>query len=232
MNDLNALVAQCLADIDEDAPTFRGLCERLRSAPPDLLLNAQRFPELAVELRKLRPCALWAYGSPLDTLRAKVSMCLDGIVCPVTSGSDLPPAQGRECWLELEAENAERLLPTLPSGWGVVIRGAYHEIPWQNLRRLSRLRPLGVHLTQVPLQHSARPHPLDLVVGQRDVGYAEALSSLAPRALGWPSLGVAWASGLARIGRSGKLGLLCKTGEALDWVLRLGAQGLCPTLPT
>ncbi len=231
MSALDAEVAACLAEIDEDSPRFRERCEALRSVPAAALLAAARFSELALELRKLRPQALWAYGAPEVALSAKMAMCLDGIICPVTAGATIPKAQGKECWLELEAEAAESLLPTLPMGWGVLVRGVFEQIPWENLRRNSRLRPLGVHLTVVPGSLSA-PVPLDLVLGPSDVGYAEALSTIGSRALVWPALGGDEAVALVHVGRNSRAGLVCETSRALDWMLRLGTQGLCRTLPT
>jgi phosphohistidine swiveling domain-containing protein len=200
---------------------YRGAREMLpRIASADL-------SKLAQELRKLRPWPLWAYGDPLASLRAKREASLDGILCPVSEVSGLPPTEGRECWLELAGDDAERLLPEVPPGWGVVVRGALEDIPWSALRRLSRLRPLGVHLTRIP-QDPAPPIALDLAVVSGSVGASAPLSGLAPRMLVSADAHMLFAADSdavsTRLGHARQVGVLCETKRSLEWVLRLALR--------
>jgi phosphohistidine swiveling domain-containing protein len=173
--------------------------------------------QLMQELRKLRPVALWAYGPAAPALATKEEACLDGIVCPLEDPERLPTPQGRECWVEVPAADVLALLPRIPPGWGIVVRAGADELAWSEVRRASRLRPLGCHLT-LPCPH--RPPPgLDLLIVSGHVGALEELSPLAARVL------VAGDFSQIRtgIGHSSWSGLLCRTERTLACALELAS---------
>ncbi|MFT3922460.1 MAG: PEP-utilizing enzyme [Myxococcales bacterium] len=189
---------------------------------------------LAQELRKLREIALWAYGPPDAALQAKEDAWLDGIVCPVTSPEGIPAARGRECWLEVPGAELLAWLPRLPAGWGVVVRGGLPELPLSELRRMARLRPLGLWLdagiegTHAGVDVEAARHGaprFDLAVLGPGVGPSEELSGLAPRLLSRADS----ASDSARLSHPAIGGVLCETGRASEWILRLALRLRAPT---
>jgi|GEM_PF-5460879 len=218
----------------------RGPCEAL----PHVV--SEEFKRLAQELRKLRPLALWGYGPPEAALRAKEEACLDGVVCPVRDLEGVPPARGRECWLELSAERAAELLPHVPAGWGVVLRGEVSEARLAELRGLARLRPFGVHLPEAFAEtHAAQPkmagagierstprgsasaraEGFELAVVPPNVGALTPLSGLAPRLL----LRLDSAQDAALLGQLAVGGVLCETGRSFEWMLRLALRPRAPT---
>lgn len=231
------LVEAALAAIEEDSPRFRdhvaalldteldGLLEapprghasRAQGAPPRV--RAPELRRLLAELRKLRRTALWGYGPCEAALQAKEACSLDGIVCPIVSVEGLPAPRGRECWVEIDAKAAPTLLPELAPGWGAVISGELAEAPLVALRRLSRLRPLGVRVTPPIGAHllSLTHLNLDLALIASDVGDLEALSNLAPRRL----LCVDSAVDLRGSGHVTQGGLVCAVEDVLEAALRL-----------
>jgi phosphohistidine swiveling domain-containing protein len=117
---------------------------------------------LFAEVRKLRPTPLWVAGDAAAALRLKDDACLDGALCSWPAGIELPPALGRECWVEIDAKEVATRLPAVPRGWGVVVVGDLGAVQLSALRTVSPLRAFGVRLTQpeAPLPEGA----LDLLV--------------------------------------------------------------------
>lgn len=239
MTDVASQIARTLVAIDEDAPIFRAYCAELfalAAACPERLLDEPELPRLCLELRKLRPHPLWAYGRVAPTLALKERLHLDGIICPFDSLDALPKPWGRECWLELPAERAEAELASLPMGWGLVLRGILEDLPIAELRLRSRLRPFGAHLLQAPGPRKPGPSGLELAFLARAEGQADApralpdprgasLPELSPRVLSWaPSARLG-----SDVGRPEAGGYLCETSQALLWVLRLATRSFAPT---
>jgi hypothetical protein len=231
------LVEAALAAIDEDSPRFRDHVAALLDTELDGLWEASpgghasfgeralpRVPgpelrRLLAELRKLRRTALWAYGPCEAALQAKEVCSLDGIVCPIASVAGLPAPRGRECWVEVDSKLAPALLPALAPGWGAVICGELAEAPLLALRKLSRLRPLGVRVSSpIAADALARAHlNLDLALLAPNVGDLEALSNLAPRRLRCVDSG----ADLGGFGHMTQAGVLCALEHALEAALRL-----------
>jgi phosphohistidine swiveling domain-containing protein len=117
---------------------------------------------LFAEVRKLRPSPLWVAGPAQEALRLKDEACLDGALCSWPAQGELPPGQGRECWIEISATQIQARLPELPRGWGVVVTGDLSGLSVATLRRWFPLRALGVRFENV---EAALPDgPLDLAV--------------------------------------------------------------------
>ncbi|MET0285981.1 MAG: hypothetical protein ABW352_15975 [Polyangiales bacterium] len=154
------LVREALLLIDQDAPGYVVPLHALHALPSEQLEDAEELlAPLFVELRKLRPFPLWVRDTPARALRLKTLARLDGAI-----GLGEPvPAEGRECWLEVPAEQAEAALRGLPAGWALLVRG--ERTPWLALRKQSPLRALGIALDGEPVPHGphALPAPLDLV---------------------------------------------------------------------
>jgi hypothetical protein len=143
---IKRLVAQALHAIDQDEPSYVEPLNALRTLPGALaVLEAE--PELAsalfVELRKLRPFPLWVRDTPARALALKQLGRLDGAIC-IGSDEPWPAAEGRECWREVSAAEAQHALASLPTGWGLIVRGEVARIPWSELRRSAPLRALGL----------------------------------------------------------------------------------------
>jgi pyruvate,orthophosphate dikinase len=123
----------------------RGTVHRGRLALSAQLRDAD-LRRLFTELRKLRPTPLWVSGEASEALRLKDDACLDGALCAWPAQGELPAAQGRECWVEIDAARVEMHLPTLPRGWGVVVAGDLSAVRLAELRALAPLRALGARL--------------------------------------------------------------------------------------
>jgi phosphohistidine swiveling domain-containing protein len=118
--------------------------------------------QLFVEVRKLRPTSLWVSGPAPEALRLKDEACLDGALCTWPAQGELPPGQGRECWIEIPAAEIQARVPALPRGWGVVVTGDLEGLSVAALRRSFPLRALGVRFDS---EEATLPDaPLDLVV--------------------------------------------------------------------
>jgi hypothetical protein len=159
-DEIAELVREALLLIDQDAPGYVVPLHALHALPATQLEDAEDLlAPLFVELRKLRPFPLWVRDTPARALALKALARLDGAI-----GVGEPvAAEGRECWLEVAASDAEQALRGLPAGWALLVRG--ERTSWPVLRKLSPLRALGIALDGEPLPHGphALPAPLDLV---------------------------------------------------------------------
>jgi phosphohistidine swiveling domain-containing protein len=149
--------------------------------PLTSLLRDEELRTLFAQVRKLRPTPLWVWGEAEHALRLKDDAALDGALCSWPKEGELPPALGRECWVELDAGEVEARLPTLPRGWGVVVSGDLRAVQFATLRALSPLRALGVRLldSSAELPEAA----LDLLVIPSDLELAAEKRAIAPRLL-------------------------------------------------
>lgn len=123
----------------------RGTLHRGRIASSSQLRDAD-LRKLFAEVRKLRPTPLWVAGEASQSLRLKDDACLDGALCPWPAQGELPAALGRECWVEIAADQIEAQLPNVPRGWGVVVAGDLRGVRLSELRALSPLRAFGARL--------------------------------------------------------------------------------------
>lgn len=167
--DVVTLVAGALAAIADDQPDYGARLSQLLESPHALSALA-RDPELGralfVELRKLRPLSLWVRDEAASALALKRVASLDGAICRLGSGAQLPAPEGRECWLEVDAASAETTLRALPSGWGVIVTGDLEGLSFAGLRKAAPMRALGAvvdHATPALLE-VLRTARLDVVV--------------------------------------------------------------------
>jgi hypothetical protein len=159
-DEIASLVREALGMIDEDVPGYVVPLHALHALPSEQLeAEADLVAPLFVELRKLRPFPIWVREAPTRALKLKTLGKLDGAI----GVGDPVSAEGRECWLEVSATQAEQALRTLPLGWGLLVRG--ERAPWSTLRKLSPLRALGIALDGEPVPHGPHglPRQLDLI---------------------------------------------------------------------
>ncbi|MDB4985068.1 MAG: hypothetical protein JWN04_246 [Myxococcaceae bacterium] len=146
---VRTLVERALLRIDDDAPDYGEPLLELAQSPAALAILGA-LPELGrplfAELRKLRPLALWVRDSLELALAKKRDAVLDGAVCSIGAGSALLAPEGRECWLEVDAQAAESTLRGLPAGWGLIVIGDLSRVSFLALRKASPLRALGAAL--------------------------------------------------------------------------------------
>jgi hypothetical protein len=142
---------------------------------------------------------------------------LDGAICRLLPGEQLPAPEGRECWLEVDAMSAETTLRALPSGWGVIVTGDLAQLSFADLRKAAPMRALGAVLDDPApsLLDVLRAARLDVVVvraGTRP-DHAPAARMLwalqAPDELQLGSLPIA------------SSGAVCAGKNALAWALEL-----------
>jgi len=219
---LEARIDAALSAILDDSPDYARELDAL-AADPEALSRLAREPELAralfVELRKLRPTALWVRDRATVALTTKRDVCLDGAICRLAPKEQLPGPEGRECWLEVDSVSAESTLRGLPSGWGVLVAGDLSQVSFAALRRAAPLRALGVVLADDTSVDSIEPGArLDLMVAR--------VGSLLPET---PAARVLWVSDtpderqlLDRPIPSS--GVVCRVPEARAWALRLASQ--------
>jgi len=221
--DVADTVLRALAAIADDAPDYGVLLARLVDSPPALRALAAD-PELGralfVELRKLRPLSLWVRDQAGRALALKRAASLDGAICRLAAGEQLPPPEGRECWLEVDASNAETTLRALPSGWGVIVTGDLQALSFAALRKAAPLRALGAVLeAPTPLLLEAlRPARLDVLVVRAGSAPAQAPAARwlwSVRELGELQLG---APPIA------SAGAVCDGKNALAWALSLASS--------
>ncbi len=171
-DEIAQLVREALVLIDADEPGYVVPLHALHALPRETLEEGQDLlAPLFVELRKLRPFPLWVRDAPARALALKRMATLDGAIGvgePVeargfSAREQNLAAEGRECWLEVQADAAEEALRSLPPGWGLLVRG--ERAPWATLRKMSPLRALGIALDGEPVPHGphALPAPLDLI---------------------------------------------------------------------
>lgn len=141
-----AHVERILRALDDDSPEYRELIAAL-AHDAEARRELAREPELGLrlfpELRKLRPVSLWVRDRATLALPQKRALVLDGAICRLAAGEQLPAPEGRECWLEVDAASAETTLRALPSGWGVIVTGELSVVSFDALRRAAPLRALG-----------------------------------------------------------------------------------------
>lgn len=215
-------VAAAQAAIAEESLAYVESVAALAASPAALALLHER-PELAhalwLELRKLRPLALWVRGEAREALRLKRECALDGALC--THAESMPPAEGRECWVSITDQHEQRELGALPRGYGVVVHGPRAYDVLGALRRASPLRALGVALPTK--DHETQAAPLDLVLIEHARGRPlEAPAELGARVLitGLTRAELASAHLLGGLG-----GVVCDGAEVLAWALDLAARG-------
>lgn len=229
-----SLIERALTLIDDDAPDYGEPLQALTEPP--LLAHLRADPELGralfVALRKLRPLSLWVRDHAEQALACKRDLSLDGAVCTLPEGGALPPPDGRECWLEVDAAHARQALATLPRGWGLVVTGALAQASFASLRRLSPLRALGAvvgRLAHGPLPVDAR---LDLVIapfGQ----LAGPQSNHGAHVHGARMLWSVESPEQLRLAPAGvpSMGFLCDGNDALLYALRLATVRLALVPP-
>lgn len=213
---LSELVAEALRALDDDAPTF-GEPLRAIAASPALLAaldhDADLHGALMPELRKLRPVPLWVRDEATRALRMKRVAFLDGAIATIARDAPTPAPEGRECWLQVPAEEATERVRTLGRGWGLVVAGDLHRTSFETLRRMAPLCALGAAISR-PISLVPRV-PLDLVVLEGTAGAGEVPGARVLRAaLPEAELGTSAVSGQAT-------GLVCTATDALSWALRL-----------
>lgn len=219
--ELRARVEAALAAMLDDSPSYGAQLRELeRSAGLATVLDEE--PELGralmVELRKLRPTTLWVRDRAEPALRAKRLLFLDGAICRCEPFEPLPEPEGRECWLEVSARDAESALDALPRGWGLVVAGPLAGVSFASLRKRAPLRALGALFTgPVLIDASAR---LDLLVQPAQHGPSASTEPLGARVL---TLGESPEThDLTRSALSS--GLVCDAETALSWALRLATK--------
>jgi phosphohistidine swiveling domain-containing protein len=136
---------------------YRGDVELLPAVVSDELT------ELLVEVRKLRRWPLWVRGSLELALTLRQSMQLDGALCPCPHETVAQP-NGKDTWLELPSERALELIPALPASYGVVLCGPLSDALLTEVRRVARVRALGVRASDAAALSAQ--FPLDLLVAQ------------------------------------------------------------------
>ena len=238
--DVAGAVERALSAIENDSPDYaellaelvdsphalavlaRGTVARSRAEPPHA--STSREVELAralfAELRKLRPLSLWVRDEAACALATKRAASLDGAVCRLAPGEQLPPPEGRECWLEVDAAHAETTLRALPSGWGVIVTGELCSLSFAQLRKAAPLRALGAVLVEPPapdLREALRAARLDLVVVRAGSEPGDA-----------PAARVLWSVHGPHEPQLGDLpiaaaGAVCDGKYALSWALRLAS---------
>jgi len=168
---VRACIERALVAIDEDLPDFRDPLFALAGST-FALAYLRSHPDLArplfVELRKLRPLPLWVRDDVEPALVAKRDVVLDGAVCRVSTGTSVLKPEGRECWLEVDAQVAETTLRGLPGGWGLILDGDLTTLSLPALRKLAPLRAIGAVVTDA--QQTAdwlRGERFDLVLPRR-----------------------------------------------------------------
>lgn len=189
---LQRALERALRAIDDDAPEYRAALDAI-AANPGLMEQLRARPAqghaLFVELRKLRPLTLWVRDHAAVALACKRDFVLDGALCRIEPGAQLPPPEGRECWLEVDAAHAETTLRALPRGWGVLVSGELRQVSFAALRKLAPLRALGVVLagedaTAYPLRLASLDSRLDLALVQDGASAgSEAVQAAAARVL-------------------------------------------------
>lgn len=231
--DVAQAVASALAAIADDQPDYRDrLCALAES--PHALSELARDPELGralfVELRKLRPLSLWVRDEATVALGAKRAASLDGAICRLPAGTQLPAPEGRECWLEVDAASAESTLRGLPSGWGVIVTGELAGLSFAGLRKAAPMRALGAVLDEgsPALLEVLRAARLDVVVVR-----AGTRASHAPAARTLWSVEAATELQLGEL-PTASAGAVCTGQNALAWALELAtlrvrAAGLSPS---
>jgi hypothetical protein len=167
--DVDDAVARALAAIEDDLPDYAARLRELADSPRALAaLGADPAlgRALFVELRKLRPLSLWVRDHAARALAEKRAVSLDGAICRLAPGEQLPAPEGRECWLEVDAESAETTLRALPSGWGVIVTGDLSRLSFATLRKAAPMRALGAVLDDASptLLEAVRAARLDVVV--------------------------------------------------------------------
>lgn len=219
----DALVAAALAAIEDDAPSFAVHLAAIADAPAVLGCLArepERGAALFVELRKLRPVTLWVRDTARAALDAKRTLGLDGALCRPEPSAPIPPAQGRECWLELAAAPTASELAALPPGFGLCVRAPLTESALAALRRSARLRAIGLlaHAdTDVP------PAGLDLLV----LPAAHPLpDGVGPARVLWlgPAPGDVDGAPLLLDYMPASSGVVCTASQALSWALALASR--------
>ena len=220
--DYARLLAELLDSPHALAVLTRGTAAGSRAEPPrastprELELGRALF----VELRKLRPLSLWVRDDAACALATKRAASLDGAVCRLAPGEQLPPPEGRECWLEVDAAHAETTLRALPSGWGVIVTGELRGLSFTQLRKAAPLRALGAVLVEPPapdLREALRAARLDLVVVRAGSEPGDA-----------PAARVLWSVHGPHEPQLGGLpiaaaGAVCDGKNALSWALRLAS---------
>jgi len=214
-----ALVAAALAAIDDDAPTFADTLAAIAGAPAvlDLLTREpERAGVLFVELRKLRPVTLWVRDEASAALLAKRSFALDGALCRPGDDLSLPPAEARECWVELARVPDEAQLSALRPGYGLVVAGVLAAEELTALRRGARLRALGARALAPT---AAVPPGLDLLVLPAG---APLPNEGAPARVLW--LGSAEGAPHLPDHMPASSGVVCAAEHALSWALALASR--------
>lgn len=211
---LHDLMARALSEIHADEPDYaRTLRELSRSPELPHLLEAPRAGELLLELRKLRPIALWVRDEATLALATKRALWLDGAICRDGPAPQAP--EGRECWLSLGPSWSDATVRALPAGFGLIVAGAASAERLTRLRRLGPLRALGVACRTPAELPNAR---LDLVLLESCVplgeesGARRLCADLAPEQLTQAHLD------------GGLSGLVCDGAQALSFALRLAAH--------
>jgi hypothetical protein len=226
--DVADTVERALRAIENDSPDYTQLLQRLLASPLALSILASgrsaREVELSralfVELRKLRPLTLWVRDDAACALAAKRAASLDGAICRLAPGEQLPPPDGRECWLEVDASHAETTLRALPSGWGVIVTGDLRRLSFAHLRKAAPLRALGAVLVETPapdLREALCAARLDVVVVHAGSAPTEALAAR-----------VLWSVRVPDERQLGALpiapaGAVCDGKNALSWALQLAS---------
>jgi hypothetical protein len=227
-SDLETRLGRALSAILDDSPAYAAELTALAD-DPSMLAGMAAQPALVRpllgELRKLRPVALWVRDGAAVALAQKRDLCLDGALCRLAPGEQLPVPEGRENWLEVDARSAESTLRALPSGWGVVVSGDLTQVSFTELRRAAPLRALGAVLGSADARTLEPGARLDVVVA--DVG-ADPFAVRAARVL-WACEALDERQLLARPIPSS--GVICHGTAALSWALRLASRR-SPWLPT
>lgn len=220
MADLSRLVADALAAIDDDAPDFARPLRALAEDAPlcgALAREPARAGRLFAELRKLRPIGLWVRGGA-EVLAVKRDLVLDGAVVRLPTGAEVPPAEGRECWIEAPSSEAPALLRSLPAGYGLVCVGLLGASTLRALGPWARMRALGVVVAAGAILPSGRAR--DLVIEEHRGPTPAAHPEREPRTGRTLWSGVRPVDALAA-GHSPSLGLVCGVGDAVAWALSL-----------
>jgi len=133
--------------------------------PVEVRIHDAELRRLFVEIRKLRPTPLWVEGDARLALQLKEDACLDGALASWPSDGALPPGRGRECWIQIDVNQLEARVGSLPPGWGIVVCGELSFVQLARLRRLAPLRAFGLRLEH-PQQLTGRSFDerLDLLV--------------------------------------------------------------------